>query len=291
MVKGLAPKTEKVFTALSELDFLKDYILVGGTALSLQLQTRLSEDLDFMKWKKTKNDKPELPWNSIEADLKRLDLGKVYTDVLGFNQVLFEIDSVKLSFYFRDSFAPEGLESIPFLGSIRVADVNSIGVMKIDAMLRRCVFRDYYDLYSILKHGADIGQLVVKASKYSGFATKVKNLSAIVSNGSKRFTVDNNFDTLKPIYDISEKEIEDFIVKSLERKKLFAEHEVSKNELSKLGLSLGDISFENKDLLLTGERTGSISLNTDELKGTKIQLSLNRNPDNSVSLMCHYDKK
>ena len=137
MINGLAPKTEKVFTALSDLDFIKDYILVGGTALSLQIQNRLSEDLDFMKWRLTKDEHLELPLNKIEAHLKKLDLGKVTTNVLDFNQVLFEVADVKLSFYFRDSYAPEDIKAIPFMGSIQVADIHSIGVMKIDVMLRR----------------------------------------------------------------------------------------------------------------------------------------------------------
>lgn len=43
-MKGLAPKTEAIFEKISKLDCLRPYTLVGGTALSLQLGTRLSED-------------------------------------------------------------------------------------------------------------------------------------------------------------------------------------------------------------------------------------------------------
>ncbi len=48
---GLAPHTGKIFDAISELECIKPYILVGGTALSLQIGTRQSEDLDFMRWR------------------------------------------------------------------------------------------------------------------------------------------------------------------------------------------------------------------------------------------------
>ncbi len=48
-MSGLAPYTLRVFEAVSKLDCIKPYLLVGGTALSLQLGTRQSEDLDFMK--------------------------------------------------------------------------------------------------------------------------------------------------------------------------------------------------------------------------------------------------
>ena len=44
-MKGLAPHTLQVFEAVSKLDCIKSYLLVGGTALSLQMGTRQSEDL------------------------------------------------------------------------------------------------------------------------------------------------------------------------------------------------------------------------------------------------------
>ena len=52
--KGLAPHTGKIFEGISKLECIKPFVLVGGTALSLQLHTRQSEDLDFMRWKNGK---------------------------------------------------------------------------------------------------------------------------------------------------------------------------------------------------------------------------------------------
>ena len=43
-MKGLAPHTQQIFEAVSKLDCIKPYLLVGGTALSLQIGTRQSED-------------------------------------------------------------------------------------------------------------------------------------------------------------------------------------------------------------------------------------------------------
>ncbi len=56
-MKGLAPHTLQVFEAVSKLDCIKSYLLVGGTALSLQMGTRQNEDLDFMKWHTSKTEK------------------------------------------------------------------------------------------------------------------------------------------------------------------------------------------------------------------------------------------
>ena len=50
-MKGLAPHTSQLFDAITRLECIKPFVLVGGTALSLQLGTRQSEDLDFMRWK------------------------------------------------------------------------------------------------------------------------------------------------------------------------------------------------------------------------------------------------
>lgn len=55
-MKDLAPHTLQVFEAVSKLDCIKSYLLVGGTALSLQMGTRQSEDLDFMKWRTSKTE-------------------------------------------------------------------------------------------------------------------------------------------------------------------------------------------------------------------------------------------
>ncbi|MDR0394480.1 MAG: nucleotidyl transferase AbiEii/AbiGii toxin family protein [Tannerella sp.] len=282
MIKGVTSKTGEVFEALSNLDIIKDYVLVGGTALSLQLNTRLSEDLDFMKWKKTKNDKPEIPWDKINKELSNLGLGKVKVEVLGFEQALFEVADVKLSFYSRDSYSPKGLQRVPFHNNVAVADINSIGVMKIDAMLRRNSFRDYYDLYSILKNGTDINDLLDKANDYSGHVTKRTNLISIISNGDKFFR-DKGFEKLNPIYNISNEEIADFIKKRIESIKLFTEQEIPQSELAKLGLSLSDITPENKELLLMGKQTNAISI--DKLKGKSVRLSLS-NENNSINLVC-----
>ena len=59
MMNGLAPQTSEVFERITRLESIKPFVLVGGTALSLQLDKRQSEDLDFMCWKKNAKDKAE----------------------------------------------------------------------------------------------------------------------------------------------------------------------------------------------------------------------------------------
>ena len=71
-MNGLAPHTAAIIEAISKLECIKPYVLVGGTALSLQLGTRLSEDLDFMSWRKTKNEKREVDWPFIKKELSKI---------------------------------------------------------------------------------------------------------------------------------------------------------------------------------------------------------------------------
>lgn len=51
------------------------------------------------------------------------------------------------------------MKRIPYLNNLYLADIESIGAMKMEAMLRRAKFRDYYDIYSILKEGGDINKI------------------------------------------------------------------------------------------------------------------------------------
>ena len=62
-MQGLTEQTNKIFEAVSLLNCIIDYTLIGGSALSLQIGKRLSEDLDFCKWSiNLKTDKPTIDW-------------------------------------------------------------------------------------------------------------------------------------------------------------------------------------------------------------------------------------
>lgn len=140
-MKGVTEKTSVVLNAISNLDCIKPYTLVGGTALSLQLGTRESEDLDFMSWRKNRNDKREVEWTKIKNELEKIGtIEKI--DLLDIDHVEFIVNGVKISFYANPNKSPVQ-EEIPFLNNVRFADIKSIGAMKMEVMLRRSKFRDY----------------------------------------------------------------------------------------------------------------------------------------------------
>ena len=95
--KSLAPHTGQVFEAVSKLECIKPFTLVGGTALSLQIEKRQSEDLDFMKWLTRRNEKPDVNWPSILKELESIGTVSDY-DVAGFDHVVFNFEGVKSFF-------------------------------------------------------------------------------------------------------------------------------------------------------------------------------------------------
>ena len=115
--KSLAPHTGKVFEAISKLECIKPFTLVGGTALSLQIGKRQSEDLDFMKWLTKRGEKPDVNWPSI---LKELDtIGEVRDyEVAGFDLVTFNFEGVKLTFYAAPRKAIATMTRMPYLNNL-----------------------------------------------------------------------------------------------------------------------------------------------------------------------------
>jgi len=215
-MKGLASHTNEIFERVSKLDSVKEYILIGGTALALQINKRISEDLDFCKWKTHGEVSPEVNWKVIENELYQI-VGKVEkTDVLGFNQTNYIVSGVKISFYANHNNYSPVEKPIRILNNIQVPDIETIGAMKLEVMLRRSIFRDYYDLYSILKEGVSLTRMVDKAVTYSGKLLNAKNIYAFISNG-ENFRRDPNFQLLKPFYNVTQSEIASTVIKTIQK--------------------------------------------------------------------------
>lgn len=215
--KSLAPHTGKVFEIISRLECIKPYTLVGGTALSLQIEKRQSEDLDFMKWLAKRNQKAEVDWPAIKKELESVGEIREY-EVGSFDFVSFNFEGVNLSFYAAPRKAIPSMQRIPYHNNIYIADMESIGAMKMEAMLRRSKFRDYYDIYSILKEGKDIQKMIEAALEHSDHKLRTRGLLAMLTNGS-RFVKEKGFEELLPVYDVSPYDIQEYIKQKLLEKK------------------------------------------------------------------------
>lgn len=204
-MKGLTPKTSDIIEQISRLECIDSFVLVGGTALSLQLGTRESEDLDFMSWRKDRTERREVEWPTIKRELEMVGIVEK-VEILDLDHVEFVLNDVKLSFYANPNYSPV-TEEIPFLNNIRLADKKAIGAMKMEVMLRRSKFRDYYDIYSLVKDGQNLREMIELALRYSGHRLKSKNLIAMLTR-SERFVQDAEFSALNPIYNVTPTEIE-----------------------------------------------------------------------------------
>lgn len=212
MRQGLTANIDAIIEQVAEMECIKPYILCGGTALAMQIGHRKSEDLDFMMWRKSKTEKPEVNWNAIEKELIE-KVGEIENfNMLGFDQVEFLVKGVKFSFFVSDNYSPV-TSPIDYLGNIRLADMESIMAMKMEVMLRRMKFRDYYDIYSILREGYSIHNGIEKALSLSRHRLSAKNIIAMLLGG--QFIPDNNFTALEPKYDVTKEIIREYILHKL----------------------------------------------------------------------------
>ena len=212
MRQGLTTNIEAIIEQVAQLECIKPYILCGGTALAIQIGHRKSEDLDFMMWRISKTEKPEVNWNAIERELKE-KIGEIENfNMLGFDQVEFVVRGVKFSFFVSDNLSPVTAPT-EYLGNICLADIESIMAMKMEVMLRRMKFRDYYDIYCMLQEGYSIHNGIEKALNLSRHRLSSKNIIAMLLGG--QFIPDNNFATLEPKYYVTKEQIREYIMQKL----------------------------------------------------------------------------
>lgn len=103
-----------------------------------------------------------------------------------------------------------GTNPVPISANLRAADLLAIAAMKMEVLMRRAAFRDYYDIYSLFKQGVDLNDAIELALKYSKHQMKRKNLLAILCNGN-RFLKSDDFQLLLPVYDVTADEIAAFM--------------------------------------------------------------------------------
>lgn len=92
--------------------------------------------------------------------------------------------------------------------------MESIGAMKMETMLRRSKFRDYYDIYSILREGADINRMVSAALEHSEHKLRTRGLLSMLTTGS-HFVREKGFEELNPVYEVTPTDIQEFIKEKL----------------------------------------------------------------------------
>jgi hypothetical protein len=212
-MQGLAPNTLNVFGKVSNLESIKGFVLVGGTGIALQINHRLSEDLDFCRWVPTTSATHAISVKEIEAELKN-NFENVTTNHLSFDQVDFRIDGVKLTF-----FNEVGLVCPPFTPIIYSCNILGIplllhGSMKVKTLFERITYRDYYDLFVLLseKH-MNLDELISAAVQYQPRLKKSMIFKRLLVWNEIRN--DAGFPQLSPRYTVSPKEMGQFFLEEI----------------------------------------------------------------------------
>ena len=200
---SLPPATRAVWRRLENEEALRGFILVGGTALSLRIGHRVSEDLDFAfpgmnlpsgqlaalrkkfaGWKS--NDNPASYDEFLNAGMSLHD----------FQQDYLTEENVKITFFAEDrdalSLLGSGLESGP-----RVAELAEIFALKALVSAKRSNSRDWFDLYSLIQnHGFTLREFQKAFEK----ANRLKNLDFAFQRlcSGKPSESDPGFESLSP---------------------------------------------------------------------------------------------
>lgn len=191
-LSSLAKNTKEVLTSLSELKELQGFTFVGGSALSIYLDHRLSEDLDFFSWK------DELDSEALLTNIKKRFAATLKIESISKKQLNLQIAGVRVDF-FANGWA-ELKNNEPLLNNISIAPLKLLTSMKLNTLFLRAKFRDYYDLYVINKGKYTIEEMYNIIKEYMPEINKKLFQMAIV------FTKDieeDNIRHLKPKYSVN----------------------------------------------------------------------------------------
>jgi len=128
--------------------------MVGGTAIALHIGHRRSIDFDLFKMTR-------LNHNSILVKIKQVPYPYAITRRVS-EQMNLMMNHVKITFYQY----PFNIEAnCEFEKSIRIPELLDLAAMKAYALGRRSKWKDYVDLYFLLKDHFTIDQISTRASQ------------------------------------------------------------------------------------------------------------------------------
>lgn len=159
----LRPDTQRLWELLQTCPAMRGFVLVGGTALTMHLGHRISEDLDFM-WPASRLpegrvaglhrwlDERDIPLAANDSAAAIEEFNESGLSLLDYQRNYIAAETVKLTLV-----APER-EVRHFLGAatdaaLRVASVEEIFRLKCLACADRSKSRDWLDLYVMLERG------------------------------------------------------------------------------------------------------------------------------------------
>jgi len=184
--------------------FRRSFYLVGGTAIALHIGHRRSVDFDLFTYKKINR-------SPIKQKIFELPYRKqiIFDDI---DQVHFLINDVKVTFFYY----PYPVEHHEMLNRvISMPSLLSLSAMKAFALGRRAKWKDYVDLYFLLKEHFSIKEIATQAERIFGqlFSEKLFR---------EQLAFHKDIDYSEPVeympgFNVSEQDVKDFLIdKSLQ---------------------------------------------------------------------------
>lgn len=137
--------------------FSEDFGLVGGTAIALHIGHRRSIDFDLFADKEFKN-------SSIREKIqKNIKIDHIIVNKLDEFTIL--IKGVKFTFF---NFPYKIKFSKNFDSAIKLPSLLALAAMKAFALGRRAKWKDYVDLYFVMKNYFSLGEIVKKGRQIFG---------------------------------------------------------------------------------------------------------------------------
>ena len=154
--KVLTPTARKLFPLLTRF---KEFYLVGGTALALQIGHRVSVDFDMFTEKQLSSELLQ----KIKRVFQKYPIQITYRTSFQINLIIAD---VKFTFF---SYPYPVLDQFVMHQEVSLANVSEIASMKALAVGRRLAYKDYVDWYFLLKgHYVNLLTVVEHAKKKFG---------------------------------------------------------------------------------------------------------------------------
>lgn len=137
------PRTLFLLRQLMELPVLKNFSLVGETALALQFGHRNSIDLDLFYHEKF--DTEDIISNLVSVFSENINIESGHRNF----GVFATINDIKVDIVY---FPHKPIEYFIVKDGIRMYSIADIAAMKVQAILGRGKKKDFWDLYELLQH-------------------------------------------------------------------------------------------------------------------------------------------
>ncbi len=195
----LLPNTQEVLKKLIKENYLSNFVLVGGSALALHIKHRKSEDLDFFTYEDDAFNVQKIKELVNELNGKIVNISDTQIDIF--------MDGVKITFFDAkwNFLKPKNIENF------NLATLEQLAIMKTNVLFLRAKYRDYYDLYFLVKKFGikkiyELSKEIVNGINFKLFATALLYIEDIE---------DENIDYLEPETKLALKDIQKFFEEKL----------------------------------------------------------------------------